>query len=146
MLGKICPGQVNTGMRKTGGTVHSEWRTYHEFFRRRNLIGAAREHFCELTDKAGRRMTPLTRNSRKGMTEPWSSGFPRGKGVKPRPILYIQATSKTEYVKQSRGPYKCKPLLRTEQLNRRTVIRERLIKFGLIFTKDLIPDYLICEQ
>ena len=72
--------------------------------------------------------------------------FPRGNGVKPHPALYIQATSKTEYAKQSRGPYKHKPLLHTERLNRRTVIRERLIKFGLIFAKDSIPDYLICEQ
>ena len=44
--------------------------------------------------------------------------FPRGNGVKPRPTLYIQATSKTEYAKQSRGPYQHKPLLRTERLNR----------------------------
>ena len=61
VLGKICPGQVNKGMRKTGGTVRSEWRTYHEFSRRRNLIGAAHGHFHELTDKAGRRMTPPPR-------------------------------------------------------------------------------------
>ena len=80
------------------------------------------------------------------MTEPWSSGFPKRKRGQALPNSVHQATSKTEYAKQSRGPYKRKPLLHTERLNRRTVIRERLVKFGLIFAKDSIPDYLICEQ
>ena len=62
---------------------------------------------------------------------------PRGNGVKPRPPLYNQATSKTGYAKQSRGSYQRKPLLRTERLNRRTVARERLIKSRLIFTKGI---------
>ena len=131
------------GHGKNRGTVRSEWRTYHEFSKRRNLIGAARKHLHELTDKAGQRMIPPGRNLRKGMTEPWSLGFPKRKRVKPCPTLYIQATSKAKYVKQSCGPYKRKPLLRTEWLNRQTVIRERLIKFGLIFAKDLIPNYFI---
>ena len=79
VLGKIHPGWVNTGKGENRGTVRSEWRTYHEFSRRRNLIGTARKHFRELTDKAGWRMTPPGRNLRKGMTEPWSSGFPKRK-------------------------------------------------------------------
>ena len=105
-------------------------------------MGAALEHFHGLTDKAGQRMTPPGRNSRKGMTEPWSSGFPKRKQGQAPPNSVLPG----DYAKQSRGPYKRKPLLCTEQLNRRTVIRERLIEFGLIFTKDSIPDYLTCEQ
>ena len=63
--------------------------------------------------------------------------------AQPCPSRLLQ---RLKYAKQSRGPYKCKPLLSMERLNRQTIIRERLTKFGLIFTKDSIPDYLICEQ
>ena len=62
------------------------------------------------------------------MTEPWSSGFPKRKRGQAPPNSDIQATSKANYVEQSHGLSKCKPLLHTEWLNGRTVIRERWIK------------------
>ena len=70
MLGESLPGASKQGHGKNRGTARSSWKTYHEFPRTRNPIGTARKHFRELTDKAGQRMIPLGRNSRKGMTEP----------------------------------------------------------------------------
>ena len=56
--GKNLPRASKHGHGKDRGTIRSRWRTYHEFSKRKNLMGVAREYFHELTDKTGRRMIP----------------------------------------------------------------------------------------
>ena len=70
VLGESPPRVSKHGHGKTGGLPTVAGRPTMNSLEKKNPIGAARKHFRELTDKAGHRMIPLGRNSRKGMTEP----------------------------------------------------------------------------